>query len=141
MAELARDRFEAVATVAGKAGVPVQRVDCALTTDSLAPTVALWRDPRSRPDAVYAYNDEFGLVLLQALADAGLRVPEDIAVIGTDNHPLGAALRPALTTTYLDPVEGAAAVASTIECLLRGEELPPSLAEIARPRIITRCSA
>ncbi|MFI5653359.1 LacI family DNA-binding transcriptional regulator [Streptomyces anulatus] len=141
IAELARDRFEAVATVAGKAGAPVQRVDCALTTDSLAPTVDLWRDPRSRPDAVYAYNDEFALVLLQALADAGLRVPEDIAVIGTDNHPLGAALRPALTTTYLDPVEGAAAVASTIECLLRGEELPPSLAEIARPRIITRCSA
>ncbi|MFF9510975.1 LacI family DNA-binding transcriptional regulator [Streptomyces sp. NPDC014724] len=141
IAELARDRFDAVTTVAGRAGVPVQRVDCALTTDSLAATIDLWRDPGRRPDAVYTYNDEFGLVLIQALTDAGLRVPEDIAVIGTDNHPLGAALRPALTTTYLDPVEGAAAVASSIERLLAGEELDPGLAEIARPRIATRSSA
>ncbi|WP_328328263.1 MULTISPECIES: LacI family DNA-binding transcriptional regulator [unclassified Streptomyces] len=141
IAGLARDRFEAVTTVAGRAGIPVQRVDCALTTDSLAATAGLWRDPARRPDAVYAYNDEYALVLIQALTDAGLRVPEDIAVIGTDNHPLGAALRPALTTTYLDPVEGAAAVASAIERLLDGGELAPGLAEIARPRIITRHSA
>ncbi|MFB7160965.1 LacI family DNA-binding transcriptional regulator [Streptomyces sp. NPDC056242] len=141
IADLARDRFDAVAMVAGRAGVPVQRVDCALTTGSLAPIVHLWHDAKSRPDAVYAYNDEYALVLLQVLSDAGLRVPEDIAVIGTDNHPLGAALRPALTTTYLDPVEGAAAVASSIVRLLRGEDLAPGLAEIARPRIVTRDSA
>nr|WP_223182627.1 MULTISPECIES: substrate-binding domain-containing protein [unclassified Streptomyces] len=141
IAAFARDRFDAVTKVAGDAGVPVQRVDCELTTDSLARAVDLWRDPARRPDAVYAYNDEFALVLLQALADAGLRVPRDIAVVGTDNHPLGAALRPGLTTTYLDPVEGAAAVASAIEQLLRGEDLSPDFAETGRPRLIRRGSA
>ncbi|MFF9402264.1 substrate-binding domain-containing protein [Streptomyces sp. NPDC014744] len=108
---------------------------------SLAATVDRWRDPIRRPDAVYTYNDEFGLVLIQALTDAGLRVPEDSAVIGTDNHPLGAALRPALTTTCLDPAEGVAAVASSVERLLGGERPDPGLAEIARPRLVTRSSA
>ncbi|MFF9593000.1 substrate-binding domain-containing protein [Streptomyces sp. NPDC014646] len=97
--------------------------------------------PSEGPTPCTRYNDEFGLVLIQALTDAGLRVPEDSAVIGTDNHPLGAALRPALTTTCLDPAEGVAAVASSVERLLGGERLDPGLAEIARPRLVTRSSA
>ncbi|GGU99306.1 hypothetical protein GCM10010275_42700 [Streptomyces litmocidini] len=68
-------------------------------------------------------------------------MPEDIAVIGTDDHPLGAVLRPALTTTSPDPVEGAAAVAPSVERLPHGEELAPGPAEIARPRIVTRSTA
>ncbi|WP_395358283.1 substrate-binding domain-containing protein [Streptomyces sp. YH02] len=47
-------------------------------------------------------TSQYALTLIQALKDAELRVPEDIAVIGSDNLPLGAALRPHLTTTYLD---------------------------------------
>ncbi|WP_329582266.1 substrate-binding domain-containing protein [Streptomyces sp. NBC_01361] len=41
---------------------------------------------------------------MQALTDAGLRVPDDMAVVGSDNLPLGSALRPQLTTTYLGPL-------------------------------------
>jgi len=38
-----------------------------------------------RPTAIYAFNDEHALILLAALADRGIRVPHDIAIIGTDN--------------------------------------------------------
>src|SRR5690606_34989439 len=36
-------------------------------------------------DAVFALNDTLGLGALRALGEAGLRVPEDVAVIGFDN--------------------------------------------------------
>ncbi|WP_318209488.1 MULTISPECIES: LacI family DNA-binding transcriptional regulator [unclassified Streptomyces] len=141
IAALGHARFDAMTAVAGGAGVPVQRVDCTLSTDSLAPAVAAWCDPDRRPEAVYAYNDEFALVLIQALRDAGLDVPRDIAVAGSDNLPLGAALRPQLTTTYLDLPAAAAAVARTIEHLLQGEDLDPGLAAVARSRLVIRESA
>jgi DNA-binding LacI/PurR family transcriptional regulator len=137
IAALARARFYAVTTLAGQKGLPAQRVDCALDTENLAGTVDSWRDPQRRPDAFYAYNDEYALVLIQALENAGLRVPDDIAVIGSDNLPLGSALRPHLTTTYLDLTPAAAAA---IETLLQGGDLSPGPAA-APPKLVIRESA
>ncbi|WP_329585031.1 LacI family transcriptional regulator [Streptomyces sp. NBC_01005] len=140
IAELARARFDAVTIVAGREGVPVQRVACELSTASLVPAVDSWRDPQQRPDALYAYNDEYALVLIQALTDAGLRVPHDMAVVGSDNLPLGSALRPRLTTTYLDLSPAAAAVAASIASLLRGDGLSPDITA-ATPKLLIRESA
>ncbi len=36
-------------------------------------------------DAVFALNDTLGLGVLRALGEAGVRVPDDVAVIGFDN--------------------------------------------------------
>lgn len=41
--------------------------------------------PEARPDGVFAANDLLGLAILQALLLAGIRVPEDVAVIGYDD--------------------------------------------------------
>jgi DNA-binding LacI/PurR family transcriptional regulator len=40
------------------------------------------------PTAVYAHSDEVALGAMRTLRRAGLRIPEDISVIGIDNHPL-----------------------------------------------------
>jgi len=53
---------------------------------------------RSLPDAVFAANDEMALGAIQALMEAGLRVPEDVAVVGFDDIRLSSYVRPALTT-------------------------------------------
>lgn len=58
-----------------------------------------------RPDAVFAENDLMALGALQALAEAGLRVPADVSVVGFDDSPLGATSRPALTTVR-QPIVG-----------------------------------
>ncbi|AOY01415.1 LacI family DNA-binding transcriptional regulator [Jeongeupia sp. USM3] len=52
------------------------------------------------PDAVFAYNDTAALVALQVCRDAGLRVPDDIAVIGFDD--IAAAAAAGLTTLAVD---------------------------------------
>ena len=40
---------------------------------------------KPRPEAVFCYNDEVAIGALRAIAEAGLEVPSDIAVIGVDN--------------------------------------------------------
>lgn len=52
-------------------------------------------------DAVFA-NDEMACGAMRALAESGLRVPEDAAVVGFDNLPLGEAVSPTLTTVAVD---------------------------------------
>ncbi|TCK22679.1 LacI family DNA-binding transcriptional regulator [Pseudonocardia endophytica] len=42
------------------------------------------------PTAVYAHSDEVALGALRTLRRAGLRVPDDVSVIGVDDHPLAA---------------------------------------------------
>jgi LacI family transcriptional regulator len=42
-------------------------------------------DKRSRPDAIFAANDLIALGVLQALTFAGVRVPDDIAILGYDD--------------------------------------------------------
>ena len=53
---------------------------------------------RSRPDAVFVANNVMTVGALRAVADAGLRVPEDIAVVGFDDMTWSRLLRPPLTT-------------------------------------------
>lgn len=50
------------------------------------------------PDAVFAANDAMALGCLQALREAGVRIPEDVALAGFDDIPLARFLDPPLTT-------------------------------------------
>jgi len=54
-----------------------------------------------RPTAVFAGNDLMALGILWAARDRGLRVPEDLSVIGLDDIELSAEVSPSLTTVAL----------------------------------------
>jgi LacI family transcriptional regulator len=51
-----------------------------------------------RPNAVFAANDLMAMGALVAVREAGLRVPEDIAIAGFDDIPAAALVDPPLTT-------------------------------------------
>ena len=51
-----------------------------------------------RPDAVFAASDIMAVGAMRAIREAGLRVPEDIAVAGFDDMPFAARTDPPLTT-------------------------------------------
>ncbi len=51
-----------------------------------------------RPTAVLAYPDVVAIGAIRAAHDAGLRVPEDVSVVGFDDIPVSAFIRPRLTT-------------------------------------------
>ncbi|MEC3992299.1 LacI family DNA-binding transcriptional regulator [Actinacidiphila sp. DG2A-62] len=54
------------------------------------------------PDAVFAYNDRMALGAMRALARRGLRVPEDVAVVGFDDTDEGRYAAVSLTTVAPD---------------------------------------
>lgn len=53
---------------------------------------------RERIDAVFCGNDVLAIATIEALDEAGVRVGEDLSIIGMDDIPAAAHCRPALTT-------------------------------------------
>lgn len=56
-----------------------------------------------RFDAVFAVNDETAIGAIRGLERAGLRVPQDVRVVGFDDIPVANWMRPALTTVSAPP--------------------------------------
>lgn len=74
-----------------------------------------------RPSAVFAANDSMATGLLAALANSGIRVPEDIAVAGFDDIAIAQYLSPALTTVRIDAYElGRRAVRLLVSAIAAG---------------------
>jgi DNA-binding LacI/PurR family transcriptional regulator len=82
----------------------VTELPLAYTEESAAQLAGRWRE--SGLDAVFAYNDEYAMLLMRALQDEGLRIPEDVAVMGADDLMLGRLLRPRLSTVHIDLPSG-----------------------------------
>lgn len=55
----------------------------------------------NRPSAIIASNDEMAAGVYKAAYELGLRIPDDLSVVGFDDSPLAARLTPALTTVNL----------------------------------------
>ncbi|MFD0634545.1 LacI family DNA-binding transcriptional regulator [Catenulispora yoronensis] len=70
------------------------------------------------PTAIFAAGDEMAIGALHALADAGLRAPDDVAVVGFDDIEAASLVRPTLTTVAQDRVGlGAGAVQALLSAL------------------------
>jgi len=53
-------------------------------------------------DSIFVANDQMTLSILKAVAEKGLRIPEDIGIVGFDNIPESAYFSPSLTTVQQD---------------------------------------
>ncbi len=89
--------------------------------------------------AVFVANDQMSLGLLCALHEAGLRVPQDVSVVGFDDIPELAFFLPPLTTVRLDfDRVGRACVAIMLE-ILRGSH-PLAATTVPLPELVLRAS-
>lgn len=122
---------------AGGAALTVERRE--LSAEQLQLMVNDWRGT-SRPDAVAAYNDEYAIGVMTALLSRGLKVPDDICVMGVDDIPLGAVVSPPLTTITADFDEYAGAIALAVDqaVLGAGDVLP---LPTPQHRLVVRSSA
>jgi LacI family transcriptional regulator len=92
-----------------------------------------------RPTAIFAGNDEMALGAYQAARDLGLRVPDDVSIIGYDDAPIAARVWPALTTVRL-PIRDMGRVAA--RKLMRQEGVDHDEAdETVRPTLVVRASS
>jgi len=69
----------------------------------------------ARPDGVFCENDLMAMALLDVARGSGLRVPEDLAVVGFDNIPAAALPAYALTTVAQDAPRLAETAAALLE--------------------------
>jgi len=72
------------------------------------------------PTAVYAHSDEVALGAMRTIRDAGLRIPEDISIVGIDDHPLASLVH--LTTVRQDVLRQGILTAQMLLGLLRHDE-------------------
>jgi DNA-binding LacI/PurR family transcriptional regulator len=91
-------------------------------------------DGTDLPTAVIGYNDDVAAGLLDSLARAGIRVPQDMSIVGWDDTALARLPHLNLTTVRQDPVEMSRLAVERSVSRLRGEPvtdgevvLPPNL--------------
>jgi LacI family transcriptional regulator len=95
---------------------------------------------RPRVDAVFAANDPAAIGAMKAIWDAGLRVPDDIAVVGAGDIALGDLLRVPLTTVaWSRRDQGRHAAELLLNGLDRGVDEPQRV--IIPPTLIVRASS
>lgn len=76
-------------------------------------------------DAVMAFNDYTAVGAVQALHEAGVDVPADVAVVGCDDIPLASLVRPTLTSVSFPQREFGSAAMRAVLDLLAGRTVDP----------------
>jgi DNA-binding LacI/PurR family transcriptional regulator len=88
-----------------------------------------WRSPgdlaveiaADLPEALVCYDDQLALGLMDALRGLGIRVPDDVGIVGFDGIPYAAISNPRLTTVAVPSAEmGRAAASSLIQAIHDG---------------------
>ncbi|MES2523197.1 MAG: LacI family DNA-binding transcriptional regulator [Gemmatimonadota bacterium] len=75
----------------------------------------------ARPDVIFCANDAMAIGALGALHEAGVRVPDDVAVCGFDDIPIAQYLTPPLTTVRVPIADlGVSAVEWLVDALTNG---------------------
>ncbi|MBF8189452.1 LacI family DNA-binding transcriptional regulator [Nonomuraea sp. K274] len=90
--------------------------------------------------AIFAANDQMAVGVLRAAAEAGLRVPDDLSVVGFDDLDFTPFLSPPLTTVRQDL---AAVGRRCLDHLITQIEKPPAVAtagRLVRPELVIRAS-
>ena len=94
------------------------------------------------PSAVFVANDTMAIGALKALRQAGLRVPQDVTLVGFDDIPIASAIEPALTTVR-QPIERLSATAVEVLLgILDGAAAEPTVSRIILPtELVIRASS
>lgn len=94
-----------------------------------------------RPTAIFAANDLMAMGAMAALHEAGLRMPDDMAIVGFDDIPAARMLAPPLTTVAQYPDQLGVRTAELLLERLRGEGPPQSRALMMPADLVIRESA
>ena len=102
---------------------------------------AVLLDLSERPTAVFAATDEVAAGIVEAARTRGLRVPEDLSVVGFDDTEIAALLSPPLTTVRQPLREMGRLALRTAVRLAAGEELDAHHVELATELVIRSSTA
>ena len=95
----------------------------------------------NRPTAVFALNDQMAVGALRALSDAGVRVPEEISVVGFDDTLIASATSPGLTTVHQPLQEMGRIAVSVLYRMLDGQALEATRIELSTRLVVRQSTA
>jgi LacI family transcriptional regulator len=95
-------------------------------------------DPR--PDGVFCYNDPVAAGAIKAALEAGIRVPEDVAIIGVGNVHYSDLLRVPLSTIDQSSAEIGERAAELLSECMDAKTPPPPRRILITPRLVVRDS-
>jgi LacI family transcriptional regulator len=78
-------------------------------------------EKNDRPDGIFASNDQMAIATMHVAQDMGISVPEDLIIVGYDDEPIAARMRPSLTTLKRDNTAMAQAAAEKLLAQLNGQ--------------------
>jgi DNA-binding LacI/PurR family transcriptional regulator len=117
----------------------VPSIDGSVVAGSLAAAESLL-DVQPRPTAVFAHNDLLAIAVMHVARTRGLRIPEDLSVVGVDDIEAGRFMDPPLTTAPFPAQELGQVAAEKLLRLIEGEQVERVTTLPAAP-IIARGSA
>jgi LacI family transcriptional regulator len=141
-----KTRWAAICDVAKELGVRLQpaltvQIETDLATPELGyPAAKVLLARKKHFTALFAYNDISAIGAIQAFHESGLRVPEDVSVVGFDNIPLAVIVKPELTTISQPLLRmGQIAAKTIIEQIEKTAQYRPEI--MIEPELIQRASS
>ena len=141
-------RFEGYRRALQRAGIPfseslvVTRSRVDINSESLgAEAMRLLLKRRPVPDGVFAYNDPLAIGAMEAILEAGLRIPEDIAIIGCGNLHYDRLLRVPLSSVDQNSEAIGGRAAGIILGILDSKVRPQPMSVILEPSLAIRLSS
>lgn len=139
-------RWSAICEIAAELGIRIRpeltvQIDSTVSTLDLGYPFAKQLLARRQPfTALFAYNDVSAIGAIWAFREAGLRIPDDVSVVGFDDIPGAAYANPSLTTVR-QPLQWMGQIAA--KCVIdQIEGLAEYVSEIAiAPELVVRASS
>lgn len=129
-------RHRGAAEAAQKAGVPLIHVPISLANDEMPDQLkAAFASCDHDVDGIVAASDLIAVSAMACLRERGIRVPEDMQIVGFDDLPLAARAVPPLTTIRQEIDKGAEAMVERLKARIAGEG---SDSMIMKPRLVVR---
>jgi len=129
--------WEAVLGAAGRRVPPALEGDWSAESGYRAGLELVERVRAGECTAVFVANDQMALGVLRALHEQGLRVPEDVSVVGYDDLPDAGCYLPPLTTVHQDFGEVGRRCVDNVLRQIDGEEATPGV-ELVSTRLVVR---
>ncbi|GAB4126114.1 MAG: LacI family DNA-binding transcriptional regulator [Roseiflexaceae bacterium] len=136
---LAFGRLHGVTEAVAPYGLTVERIDLDYDFGAARRLAEQWQHG-DHPRAIFSYNDEYGMLLLQALHNYGFAVPDQIALIGADNTPICELLHPQLSSVDLGDLATIADLAELFDQQIKGQKEPNEPLPYFHPLLIERGS-
>lgn len=141
VASTAALRFEGYKKALAKHGLPFESSlvrECGFKKHDGYEAMRAWIKDGTVPRAVFAANDPAAIGAMGAIAEAGLRIPDDVALVGGGNIHYCDMLRVPLTTVAWSAMEMGQAAGRLLIDLIEGNQLQKAQQIIVQPELVVR---